>query len=140
MGEKEWTPANVLDLFGDRIARATLVIASDQPVAVKDLAEKFDVSNPTIYRRIDPLVEANLLQEYDHISPDGNKFCKYQTAVDEVNISIDEDGYTLDLQIRQDLTEGFEAMLADLGSMNAIEESTNLTTQTKSDDHRGDPT
>lgn len=39
MGEKEWGPANVLDLFGDSIARAILLLANDDPVAVSEITE-----------------------------------------------------------------------------------------------------
>lgn len=140
MGEKEWTPANVLDLFGDSIARATLVIANDRTVAVKDLADEFDVSDPTVYRRIDPLVDANLLQEHVRLDQNGNQHKEYETIIDEVTLSIDEDGYTVDLQIRQDLADDFESMLADLGPIREKTDTTHLTEHSRSNDHRGDPT
>lgn len=38
MGEKEWDPATVLDVFGDELARRILVLASGRPVAAHDLA------------------------------------------------------------------------------------------------------
>lgn len=114
MGEKEWCPANVLDLFGDPIARALLVAASKEPVAVKDLAAEFDVSDPTIYRRIDPLVEANLLKEYRKLDENGNQHCEYETTLDRAVFEVSEDGYTVDIQVEQDLSEDFESMWSDL--------------------------
>ena len=114
MGQKEWSPANLLDVFGDSIARAALVIANEQPVAVKDLADELDVSDPTVYRRIDPLVDANLLKEHQRIDQNGNQHKEYETMIEEATFTVDDDGYTIDIQVRQDLTDDFESMWSDL--------------------------
>lgn len=115
MGEKEWSPDTVLDVFGDPIARATLVRASDESVAAKDLAEEFGVSPPTVYRRIDPLVDANLLCERQRIDGDGNQRHEYETLVDEISLDVDGDGVTIDIQVRRDL-EDFEDGRSELDS------------------------
>lgn len=114
MAEKEWSPGSILDVFGDRIARATLVLASGQPVTVQDLADQLDVSDPTIYRRIDPLVDANLLRERQRIDDDGNQPTEYETMLEAVTFAVETSGYTIDIQVRQDLAADFEAMWSDL--------------------------
>lgn len=116
MGDKEWSPANVLDVFGDPVARATLVLASGQPMTVQDLADRLGVSDPTIYRRIDPLVDANLLCETKRIDEKGNQPTVYETVLDEVTFSIDADGYTVDMQVREDIAADFESLWSDLES------------------------
>lgn len=114
MGDKEWSPSNVLDVFGDSVARATLVIANDDPVSVKEIAERLDVSDPTIYRRIGPLVDANLLEEHRRIDRDGNQHKEYETILDEITFSIEDDGYRVEMQADQNLADDFESLWSDL--------------------------
>jgi uncharacterized protein YdhG (YjbR/CyaY superfamily) len=114
MADKEWRPGNVLDIFGDSIARATLVIANDRPVAVKELAEELDVSNPTIYRRIGPLVDANLLKEHHRAGPNDTQHKEYETMLNEAVFSVEDDGYTVDIRVRQDITDDFDSIWSDL--------------------------
>ena len=138
MPDKEWSPTNILDVFGDPIARATLVLANDQPVTVKDLADQLDVSDPTIYRRIDPLVDANLLQEHQRIDKDGNQPSEYETMLDEVTFKVDTNGYTVDIQVRQDLAEDFESMWSDLEHIRQRVDSIPQTRPTRSGDQGRD--
>lgn len=116
MGQKEWRPSTVLDVFADSVARNTLVVANIQPVSANQLAETLDVSPPTIYRRIDPLVEANLLKERQRVDPDGNQHKEYETVLEEVTVAIENDGYTVDIQVDRDLTDDFEAFWSDIES------------------------
>lgn len=124
MGAKEWSPSNILDVFGDSIARATLVVANDRPVSVKEIAKVLDVSNPTIYRRIDPLVDANLLEERSRIDMNGNQHKEYETILDEATFSLDGDSYTVDIQVDQDITDDFESIWSDLESANPQQQTT----------------
>lgn len=140
MGDKEWSPSNVLDVFGDPVARATLVVANGGPVSVKEIAERLDVSDPTVYRRIDPLVDANLLRERRRIDEDGNQHRVYETILDVATFEIDGDSYTVDVQVDQDLTDDFESMWADLESSGARQESTGASNPSPERRPRGDPT
>lgn len=140
MGDKEWSPSNILDVFGDPIARATLVVANDRSVSVKEIAETLDVSNPTIYRRIDPLVDANLLAERRRIDTDGNQHKEYETILDEAKFSIDGDSYTVDIQVDQDLTDDFESIWSDLESASPQQESTDTSKPSTAKTPWEDPT
>lgn len=139
MGEKEWRPANVLDLFGDSIARAILLLANDDPVAVREIAEILDVSDPTVYRRIGPLVDANLLEERRQIDRDGTQHKVYETILDEVTFKIEGDSYTVDTQIDQDLAEDFESVWSELESPNRRGEATGRPEPSGVQTPRGDP-
>lgn len=134
MVEKEWTPASLLDVFGDRIARATLVVANQQPRSVEDIANTLGVSKQTIYRRVDELVDSDLLKEHQRFGPDGNQRVEYETIMDEVTLTVDDDGYTVDVQVRQDLSEDFGDMWSDLEDTNRPAE-----TAKEADAHRRDP-
>lgn len=139
MSEKEWSPANVLDLFGDSTARAILLLANRDPVAVSELAEALDVSTPTVYRRIGPLVDANLLEERRRIDQDGNQHKVYETILDEVTFKIRGDSYTVDTQIDQDLAEDFESIWSDLESPNRRGETAGRPEPSGVQTPRGDP-
>ena len=139
MSDKEWSPSNILDVFGDSVARATLVIADGGPVSVKEIAEHLDVSNPTIYRRIEPLVDANLLEERRRIDTDGNQHKEYVTILEEATFRIDDDSYTVDIQVDQDLTDDFESMWSDLESDAPRQEPAETSTATGANTSRSDP-
>lgn len=138
MGDKEWCPSNVLDVFGDPIARATLVLANQGPVVVKELADELDVSDPTIYRRIDPLVDADLLEERQRIDQKGNQHKEYETKLDEVTFKLEGSSYTVDVQVNQDLTDDFESMWTDLESSGQRGEATGRSDPTGANATRGD--
>jgi DNA-binding transcriptional ArsR family regulator len=114
MGDKEWTPENVLDVFGDSLARRILVIASERPVSAEELSENLDVSPPTVYRRLNALSEHDLLREDQQIDGDGNHYTAYETTLDRVAFEIEDGEYAIDVQLRQGLVEGFEAFWSDL--------------------------
>lgn len=139
MGDKEWCPAYILDVFGDPIARATLVLANDDAISVKEIAETLDVSTPTIYRRIDPLVDANLLEERRQIDQKGNQHNVYRTLLDEVTFTIEGDSYTVDTQINQDLADDIESLWSDLESTSQHREPTDHSELTTGNTSSGGP-
>lgn len=114
MGEKEWEPATVFDVFGDALARRILVLASDRPVAADDLAEQLDVSEPTVYRRVNTLFEYDLLSEDQAIDADGNHYKTYETALKRAAFEIEAGGYNVDLELRRSLADQFDAFWSDL--------------------------
>lgn len=114
MSEKEWDPETVLDVFGDSLARRILVVASERPVSAEKLSELFDASSPTVYRRLNELSEYDLLREDRRVDSEGTHYTAYETTLDSVVFEIEDGGYTIDIQLRQGLVEGFENFWADL--------------------------
>lgn len=114
MGEKEWAPSDVFGLFGDRLARRILVLASERPVSAEDLAEQLDVSRPTIYRRVNALIDYDLLNEQQQLDVDGNHYQTVETTLKQVVFEIEDGGYNVSLQMRQSLADQFESFWSDL--------------------------
>lgn len=114
MGKKEWDPSTVFDVFGDAIARRILVLASKRPVAADDLADQLEVSEPTVYRRVNKLLEYDLLSERQVIDGDGHHYKTYETTLKRASFEIDSGGYNIDLEIRQSLADQFDAFWSDL--------------------------
>ena len=115
MGQKEWEPSSVFDLFGDDLARQLLVLASDRPFAADELASALDTSLPTVYRRLNALGEYDLVREEQELDRDGNHYKTYETTLQRIAFEIEDGGYTIDVQLRQSLVSQFGEFWADLG-------------------------
>lgn len=114
MGEKEWSPSDVFDVFGDSLARRILVLASDRALSADEFAEQFDASRPTIYRRLNALIDYDLVRESQQIDMSGNHYQVYETTLKRVSFEIEGGGYTIDMTMRQSLAEQFESFWTDL--------------------------
>lgn len=114
MGEKEWDPADLFDVFGDHLARQILVLASEQPVSAQDLATELNVSEPTIYRRVNALADYDLLAEQQQLDSEGNHYRTVETTLQKLELEIEDGGYNINLQVRQSLTDRFDSFWAEL--------------------------
>ena len=114
MSNSEWCPLDVLNVSGDPIARGALPIAGRESVAVPDVAEKLDVFTPAVYRRTEPLVEANPRNEHGRIGLDGNEHEKYGTKLDEVTFTAEDGSCAVGVRVDRNLTDDFESMGPDL--------------------------
>lgn len=116
MGDKEWEPVNVFDLFGDDLVRQILVLASERPFSADELASHLNSSSPTMYRRLNALSEYDLITERQQIDPGGNHYKTYQTTLNSVTFEIENGGYNIDIQMRQSLVDQFGDLWTGLSS------------------------
>lgn len=114
MGDKEWAADNVFELFGDGLARHILLLLNRQPMAVDDLANRFDVSKPTIYRRINALSEYGLIAERQEIDESGHHYKTFETVLNEFRVEMSGEKYKIELTKQQDIFGQFEAFWSDL--------------------------
>lgn len=121
MGEKEWAPMDVFDIFGDALTRRILVLASEQPLSADELAGTLDTSHPTVYRRINALLEYDLLKEQQQIDAEGNHYKTFETTLNRIAFEIDDGGYDIDIQMRQNLVDQFGDFWSDLSEPGAVE-------------------
>lgn len=131
MGEKEWAPMDVFELFGDALTRRILVLASEQPMSADELAGALDTSHPTIYRRVNALLEYDLLKEQQQIDAEGNHYNTFETTLNRITFEVDDGGYNIDIEMRQNLVDQFGGLWTDLGGSGVSE----TTGQTKRSDH-----
>lgn len=79
--------------FEDDAARTILAETSTQPMTVNELADRLDVSKPTIYRRIERLEEYDLLTA--SIRPSGSHQEKvYRATFDRLILSLEDGTYS----------------------------------------------
>lgn len=115
MGGKEWNPANVFEIFGDELTRQILVLASEEPLSAGELSEHLDASLPTVYRRVNALLEHDLIAEHQQIDRDGNHYKTFETTLKRVSFEIEAGGYNVDVEMRRSLVDQFGELWSDLG-------------------------
>lgn len=109
MGDKEWNPENLFDVLGDSLSRQILILANDSPVSATKLVDELDVTPPTVYRRLDELDDYDLLKEHRQIDERGNHYRTFETSLSRVEFEIEDGEFTVDVGMRRDLTDRFEA-------------------------------
>jgi DNA-binding HxlR family transcriptional regulator len=96
-------PAETLDHLGDEVSRTILAACSVEPRSVGELATVCEVSEATIYRRLNRLMESGLLDERTRIgsrSVSGGK--EYTTTVANVDVAFDDNGISVQTVARDD--------------------------------------
>ena len=111
-----WDEANVLDLLGDSLCRRVLVVASDSPVSATDLTDRLDVSPPTVYRRLDRLVDHELVRERHRVDDGGNHYRTFETRLDGIEVDVGPDGYDVVVSTEDGVADRFGDIWADIGS------------------------
>ena len=88
----ESNSALALDALGDECARIILVATSEGPRTAKELTARTDSSSATVYRRINNLLESDLIAECIRFEEDGSHTTAYEATVDHLRVDIDTDG------------------------------------------------
>lgn len=114
MGGKQWAPTNIFDVFGDELARQILILTSERPLSADALSEHLDASPPTIYRRVNTLIEYDLVTSRQRVDDDGHHYRTFETTLKRVAFEIEDGGYNIDVQMRRSLVDQFEAFWSDL--------------------------
>lgn len=87
---------DVLDHLGDEVSRTILAACSADARSVGELATLCEVSEATIYRRLNRLMNAGILEERTRIDTrtvSGGK--EYTTTVSNVDVAFDENGISV---------------------------------------------
>jgi len=80
----------VLDLLSDEYARDILAATSDRPMSASELAEECDMSEPTVYRRIERLREYDLVAQQRRIETGGNDYSVYAATLSGFSVDLDD--------------------------------------------------
>lgn len=93
--------AAVLDALGDAVSREILTAAAGTPVTVEELAIVCDVSESTVYRRLDRLNTLGLVERCNPLVSDAKgayrtTMCGLYVAVDDAGIAVETDELTTD--------------------------------------------
>lgn len=84
---------DLVDVVIDEYGSAILTATSAGPIVVSDVVETFGMSPATAYRRINRLIDYDLLEERTGIDSAGNQYHVYEATFQSIKIEI-VDGIT----------------------------------------------
>jgi DNA-binding transcriptional ArsR family regulator len=82
----------LLKLLGDDYACDILCALADGPRTGRELSNQFEMSRPTVYRRLDRLTDAGIVKSTIQSDPDGHHRQAFYLVVDEFEFQLHEDG------------------------------------------------
>ena len=88
---------DIVDVLGDEYVQTILAQTHTEPRSVDSLSDACDADPSTIYRRIDRLQEAELLEDQQRLDPDGHHYKVYTASLREVRIRLEEGGYDVEI-------------------------------------------
>lgn len=107
--DTEEAVGEVLHLLDDPDCRAILEATSDESLSASEISDACDVPRSTVYRKLDRLSEAGLLEEGLRVRFDGKHTQEYSRRVDDVVVSVSDEG-SIELEISRTSESGFCAL------------------------------
>lgn len=77
-----------MSALGDRDCREILVATSDDSMTVSELVDECEIPMATAYRKVERLVELELLNEEIRVRPRGRNSREYSLGVESVHVAI----------------------------------------------------
>lgn len=107
--------ASILSLLEDRYTRTILVETSVESMSAQELADRCDVADSTIYRRIERLQEHDLVAESQVLDSDGHHYKKYRARLDRVTIDLEPGEFSVDVaRVEEDPVDRFTRLYEEL--------------------------
>lgn len=88
-------PAEHLDVLGNQCSRTILRATQDGPRTAKELTDRTDCSSATVYRRINDLLENDLLEECIRFESGGSHTTAYRATVAGIDVRFEPNGITI---------------------------------------------
>jgi hypothetical protein len=110
----------LLDVLGNPCSRRILTAAREQWVIVDDLLEVCEASQTTIYRRVNDLIELNLLEESVRFGEGNQRQRTFRTTVAIVSLSLGPNGFEARVSSNPDESV-FDELLLDEATLDDLE-------------------
>ena len=110
----QWDPGGIFEVLASEESRRILAAASVRPVSAQELEQVCEVSLPTIYRRLDVLVEYDLLSEERIVKHEQDQSKRYSTDLEELTVEISDGELDVNLAIKKDTVDKFGELFRDL--------------------------
>ena len=88
----------LLELLGDEYTYCVFEAIVEKPRTGRELVEATDASKPTVYRRLQELEDAGLVDSTMNIASDGNHCKQFHAVVSSLEVGFDADGFTARLE------------------------------------------
>ncbi|MEF8780336.1 MAG: winged helix-turn-helix domain-containing protein [Haloferacaceae archaeon] len=92
---------DLVTLLNDEYAREILTAITDEAKPAREIAEECGVSRPTVYRRLDRLLEVGLIEEREQPTHSGRHRKRFRVAADGAVLRLREDGFETDVLPRE---------------------------------------
>lgn len=86
----------LLDLLSDEYARTVLSALGEESLPARALAERLEMSRATVYRRLDGLEEAGLVESTMSVHPEGNHRKRFRASLDRLELAVEDGDLVLD--------------------------------------------
>lgn len=78
----------LLSLLGDEYTRAIVDALGTESLPAREIATRADVSRPTVYRRLEQLEAAGVVEPTMRVDPDGHHRQGFQLTIDGFELSL----------------------------------------------------
>lgn len=83
----------LLSLLGDEYTRSVLEVLAETPLSGSDLVDRTGFSKATVYRRLDRLEEAGLVESETVFDPDGHHRERFRITFEGATCQFGPDGF-----------------------------------------------
>jgi len=87
----------VLSLLSDEYALEMLNVLVEESLSARTLSERLDMSRATVYRRLDRLESAGVIQSSLAVDPQGHHRKQFSVVVDRLQVMFRSDGVCLEV-------------------------------------------
>jgi DNA-binding transcriptional ArsR family regulator len=87
----------VLSVLSDEYAREMLNVLVGEPLSARALSERLDMSRATVYRRLDRLESAGVIESSVIVDPEGHHRKRFSVVVDRLQFRFRSDGVSLEV-------------------------------------------
>ena len=109
--EGEDAEATLFDLLADEYARTILVATSREAMSAKTLSERYEMSLPTVYRRVERLEEFDFLVEQTEIDPSGgHHHSVYEANLEHIDVDLVDGDLDVQIRLREDAADRLTRM------------------------------
>ena len=115
MGDEEQTVEEILDALGDAEARRILAAINPEALSAKEIAERLDLSLPTVYRRLDMLVARDLVVARTLVAENGNHYKVFECNFESTVITLDDEEFKAQVHHGEGIPERFSTLWEEFG-------------------------
>ena len=105
---------DLLELLGQERVRQILAATSREPMSAKALSSECEVARSTIYRRVEDMLDSDLLVERTRIESDGSHHSVYEANVDHLDVDIEDGAIDVRVHVREDAAQRFSRIWSDI--------------------------
>lgn len=83
-------------------------------MSAKALSSECEVARSTIYRRVEDMLDSDLLVERTRIESDGSHHSVYEANVDHLDVDIEDGAIDVRVHVREDAAQRFSRIWSDI--------------------------